>query len=70
MKKFYKWQNNNNWVVIAKNYLTKEELKSLERIVTMYLDKEKQYIFINDFIWSKWQGKFISLLLSYIWVYL
>lgn len=25
-------------VVIAKNYLTKEELKSLERIVTMYLD--------------------------------
>ena len=25
-------------VVIAKNYLTKDELKSLERIVTMYLD--------------------------------
>lgn len=25
-------------VGIAKNYLTKEELKSLERIVTMYLD--------------------------------
>ena len=25
-------------VVVAKNYLTKEELKSLERIVTMYLD--------------------------------
>ena len=25
-------------VVIAKNYLTKNELKSLERIVTMYLD--------------------------------
>lgn len=25
-------------VIIAKNYLTKEELKSLERIVTMYLD--------------------------------
>ncbi len=25
-------------VVNAKNYLTKEELKSLERIVTMYLD--------------------------------
>ena len=25
-------------VVIAKNYLTKEEIKSLERIVTMYLD--------------------------------
>jgi len=24
--------------IIAKNYLTKEELKSLERIVTMYLD--------------------------------
>ncbi len=27
-----------NGVVIAKNYLTKEEIKSLERIVTMYLD--------------------------------
>lgn len=25
-------------VIIVKNYLTKEELKSLERIVTMYLD--------------------------------
>ena len=25
-------------VIIAKNYLTKEELKSLERMVTMYLD--------------------------------
>ena len=25
-------------VVITKNYLTKEELKSLEKIVTMYLD--------------------------------
>ena len=25
-------------VIIAKNYLTKDELKSLERIVTMYLD--------------------------------
>ena len=25
-------------VVIAKNYLTKEEIKSLERIVAMYLD--------------------------------
>lgn len=25
-------------VVITKNYLTKKELKSLERIVTMYLD--------------------------------
>lgn len=25
-------------VVVAKNYLTKDELKSLERIVTMYLD--------------------------------
>ena len=25
-------------VIVAKNYLTKEELKSLERIVTMYLD--------------------------------
>lgn len=32
-KKYY-----NLDVIIAKNYLTKEELKSLERIVTMYLD--------------------------------
>ena len=38
------WKNSPNGkimtsdVVIAKNYLTKEELKSLERIVTMYLD--------------------------------
>lgn len=38
------WKNSSNGkimvsdVVIAKNYLTKNELKSLERIVTMYLD--------------------------------
>lgn len=38
------WKNSPNGkimatdVVITKNYLTKEELKSLERIVTMYLD--------------------------------
>lgn len=38
------WKNSPNGkimvsdVVIAKNYLTKNELKSLERIVTMYLD--------------------------------
>lgn len=38
------WKNSPNGkimmtdVVIAKNYLTKKELKSLERIVTMYLD--------------------------------
>ena len=38
------WRNSPNGkiiasdVVIAKNYLTKDELKSLERIVTMYLD--------------------------------
>lgn len=38
------WKNSPNGkviasdVVVAKNYLTKEELKSLERIVTMYLD--------------------------------
>ena len=38
------WKNSPNGkiiesdVVIAKNYLTKDELKSLERIVTMYLD--------------------------------
>ena len=38
------WKNSPNGkimesdVIIAKKYLTKEELKSLERIVTMYLD--------------------------------
>ena len=38
------WRNSHNGkimasdVIIAKNYLTKEELKALERIVTMYLD--------------------------------
>jgi len=38
------WKNSPNGkimatdAVVAKNYLTKEELKSLERIVTMYLD--------------------------------
>ena len=38
------WKNSPNGkiiasdVIVAKNYLTKEELKSLERIVTMYLD--------------------------------
>ena len=38
------WKNSPNGkiiesdVVVAKNYLTKEEIKSLERIVTMYLD--------------------------------
>lgn len=38
------WKNSPNGkiiasdVVVAKNYLTKDELKSLERIVTMYLD--------------------------------
>jgi len=38
------WKNSPNGkimasdVIIAKNYLTKDELKSLERIVTMYLD--------------------------------
>lgn len=38
------WKNSPNGkiiaadIIVAKNYLTKEELKSLERIVTMYLD--------------------------------
>ncbi len=38
------WKNSPNGkiiasdVVVAKNYLTKKEIKSLERIVTMYLD--------------------------------
>jgi hypothetical protein len=36
--KKYKTKYYNLDVIIAKNYLTKEELKSLERIVTMYLD--------------------------------
>ena len=37
-EKNYKTKYYNLDVIIAKNYLTKEELKSLERIVTMYLD--------------------------------
>ncbi len=38
------WKNSPNWkiiksdVIIAKNYLTKEELEALDRIVNMYLD--------------------------------
>lgn len=36
--KKYKTKYYNLDVIIAKNYLTKEELNSLERIVTMYLD--------------------------------
>ena len=32
-------------VVVAKNYLTKEELKSLERIVTMYFRKNCYNVF-------------------------
>ena len=36
--KKYKTKYYNLDVIIAKNYLTKEELKSLERIVKMYLE--------------------------------
>ena len=52
------WKNSPNGkilatdVVIAKNYLTKEELKSLERIVTMYLDycrRSSSKTYSNDY---------------------
>lgn len=57
------WKNSPNGkimatdVVIAKNYLTKEELKSLERIVTMYLDyaedQAERYIPMTMEDWKK-----------------
>ena len=45
-------------VIIAKNYLTKEELKSLERIVTMYLDyAEDQAERHIPMTMEDWKGK-------------
>ena len=45
-------------VTIAKNYLTKDELKSLERIVTMYLDyAEDQAERHIPMTMEDWKGK-------------
>ena len=58
------WKNSPNGkiiasdVIIAKNYLTKEELKSLERIVTMYLDyAEDQAERHIPMTMEDWKGK-------------
>ena len=58
------WKNSPNGkiiasdVIVAKNYLTKEELKSLERIVTMYLDyAEDQAERHIPMTMKDWKGK-------------
>lgn len=58
------WKNSPNGkiiasdVIVAKNYLTKEELKSLERIVTMYLDyAEDQAERHITMTMEDWKGK-------------
>ena len=58
------WKNSPNGkiiasdVIVAKNYLTKEELKSLERIVTMYLDyAEDQAERHIPITMEDWKGK-------------
>ena len=58
------WKNSPNGkiiasdVIVAKNYLTKEELKSLERIVTMYLDyAEDQAERHIPMTMEDWKGK-------------
>lgn len=58
------WKNSPNGkiiasdVTVAKNYLTKEELKSLERIVTMYLDyAEDQAERHIPMTMEDWKGK-------------
>ena len=58
------WKNSPNGkiiasdVIVAKNYLTKEELKSLERIVTMYLDyAEDQADSHIPMTMEDWKGK-------------
>ena len=58
------WKNSPNGkiiasdVIIAKNYLTEEELKSLERIVTMYLDyAEDQAERHIPMTMKDWKGK-------------
>jgi hypothetical protein len=51
-------------VVVAKNYLTEEELKSLDRIVTMYLDyaedKAKRRIPMTMEDWAKRLNAFLE----------
>ena len=58
------WKNSPNGkiiasdVIVAKNYLSKEELKSLERIVTMYLDyAEDQAERHIPMTMEDWKGK-------------
>ncbi len=63
------WKNSPNWkiiksdVIVAKNYLLKEEIESLDRIVSMYLDyaedqaKRKIPLTMND-----WEIKFNAFL--------
>lgn len=58
------WKNSPNGkiiasdVIVAKNYLTKDELKSLERIVTMYLDyAEDQAERHIPMTMEDWKGK-------------
>ena len=58
------WKNSPNGkiiasdVIVAKNYLTKEELKALERIVTMYLDyAEDQAERHIPMTMEDWKGK-------------
>ena len=58
------WKNSPNGkiiasdVIVAKNYLTKQELKSLERIVTMYLDyAEDQAERHIPMTMEDWKGK-------------
>lgn len=58
------WKNSPNGkiiasdVIVAKNYLTKEELKSLERIVTMYLDYAEDQVERHiPMTMEDWKGK-------------
>ncbi len=58
------WKNSPNGkilasdVIVAKNYLTKDEIKSLERIVTMYLDyAEDQAERHIPMTMEDWKGK-------------
>ena len=58
------WKNSPNGkiiasdVIVAKNYLTKDELKSLERIVTMYLDYAEDQAEIHiPMTMEDWKGK-------------
>ena len=58
------WKNSPNGkiiasdVTVAKNYLTKEELKSLERIVTMHLDYAEDQVERHiPMTMEDWKGK-------------